>query len=150
MEYKDIKQTAKEVKQQLKKKYPRCKFSIKIQRYSGGQSMHIALMSAPFEVFSDVDNNVVEMEHLRRSHLTKEEIAKIWNDTVEKNHHQVNQYYINDDYMLSNEAKELFKYVRILSDKDNWDNSDIMTDYFDVNYYMDMSIGKWDKGFIKV
>jgi hypothetical protein len=31
---------------------------------------------------------------------------------------------------------------------DNYDNSDSMTDYFDVGHYVDLNIGKWDKPFV--
>lgn len=27
----------------------------------------------------------------------------------------------------------------------NWDNSDLQTDYFDVGWYIDVNIGKWNK-----
>jgi len=30
----------------------------------------------------------------------------------------------------------------------NHDNSDIMTDYFDVGWYLDINVGKWDKPYI--
>ena len=30
----------------------------------------------------------------------------------------------------------------------NWNDSDSMTDYFDVHFYLHISIGKWDKPFI--
>lgn len=30
----------------------------------------------------------------------------------------------------------------------NHDNSDIMTDYFDVGWYIDVNIGKWDKPYV--
>jgi hypothetical protein len=30
----------------------------------------------------------------------------------------------------------------------NHDNSDLMTDYFDVGWYVDIKIGKWDKPYI--
>lgn len=33
--------------------------------------------------------------------------------------------------------------------KGNHDNSDIMTDYFDVGWYIDVNIGKWNKPYIK-
>jgi hypothetical protein len=29
----------------------------------------------------------------------------------------------------------------------NWNNSDLQTDYFDVNFYFHPQIGKWDKAF---
>ena len=32
--------------------------------------------------------------------------------------------------------------------KGNHDNSDIMTDYFDVGWYIDVNIGKWDKPYV--
>jgi hypothetical protein len=32
--------------------------------------------------------------------------------------------------------------------KGNWDRSDIMTDYFDVGWYIDVSFGNWQKPFI--
>jgi len=32
--------------------------------------------------------------------------------------------------------------------KGNHDNSDVMTDYFDVGWYVDISVGQWDKPYI--
>jgi hypothetical protein len=29
----------------------------------------------------------------------------------------------------------------------NWNRSDIMTDYFDVGHYIDLTFGTWDKPF---
>ena len=29
-----------------------------------------------------------------------------------------------------------------------YNNSDIMTDYFDYAYYLDINVGKWDKGYV--
>lgn len=47
------------------------------------------------------------------------------------------------------------RYIAAIFDKifdamntDNHDNSDIMTDYFDVGHYVDVQIGKWDRPFI--
>lgn len=31
---------------------------------------------------------------------------------------------------------------------DNHDNSDLMTDYFDVGHYVELTIGRWDKPFV--
>ena len=30
----------------------------------------------------------------------------------------------------------------------NYDNSDIQTDYFDIGWYVDINVGKWDKPFV--
>lgn len=41
-------------------------------------------------------------------------------------------------------AKILFKIWAIVNE-DNYDNSDTMTDYFDVGFYANVDIGDWDK-----
>lgn len=56
----------------------------------------------------------------------------------------VNQYYIDRDYTgeVAKFLNELFTAMR----GDRWyDNSDIMTDYFDTAYYMDVNVGQWNK-----
>lgn len=30
----------------------------------------------------------------------------------------------------------------------NWDNSDVMTDYFDKGHYVNLTFGEWDKPFV--
>jgi hypothetical protein len=32
----------------------------------------------------------------------------------------------------------------------NWDKSDIQTDYFDVGWYIDVNVGRWDKPYALV
>ena len=49
----DIKKIAKKVREELKAKFQKCTFSITIERYSMGQSLTVALMTAPFEVFKE-------------------------------------------------------------------------------------------------
>ena len=56
-EHKDIKIIAKEVRQELKKEFPKCVFSVQIERYSMGQSMTVSLMKSPFQVFKESLNN---------------------------------------------------------------------------------------------
>lgn len=61
---------------------------------------------------------------------------------------QVNQYYISENFPkeqadVLNKVNEIIKTVG-----EYYDKSDIMTDYFDVAFYYDISIGRWDKGHI--
>lgn len=44
----------------------------------------------------------------------------------------------------------ILKEVKEIRDLYNHNNSDLMTDYFDVNYYWDVSIGKWDCKYILI
>ena len=52
------------------------------------------------------------------------------------------------DYLNENRSfrtVNFIKEVRAAMNVGNWDNSDIMTDYFDVGWYTEIKIGKWDK-----
>lgn len=42
-------------------------------------------------------------------------------------------------------AEKFIKEVREAMNVGNWDKSDIMVDYFDVGWYVEVNIGKWNK-----
>jgi len=133
----DIKDIAREVKATLKKEFPACTFSVKIERYSLGQSMTVALMTAPFAVF-DKDEDVNGNKRL-------------------EDYAQLNQYQfrsegwepVNNGVYLTPKAWDMLKRVDEIQNGRNWDNSDLQTDYFDVNYYTNLNIGRWDKPFVQ-
>lgn len=56
---------------------------------------------------------------------------------------QVNQYYFKEHF--SGEARDYLREVIEVMNTDNYDNSDIQTDYFNVGHYVDVNVGKWDK-----
>lgn len=47
----------------------------------------------------------------------------------------------------SNEANFVAEVMEVIN-AENHDNSDIMTDYFDVGFYFEMSVGEWNKPYI--
>lgn len=57
----------------------------------------------------------------------------------------VNQYHI--DGVFSGKLLKTFTAIRDAMMVGNHDNSDPMTDYFDVGWYIDINVGKWDKPF---
>ena len=60
---------------------------------------------------------------------------------------QVNEYYIQDHYTGS--VKDFLLELKGAMLSCGWyDNSDIMSDYFDTAWYIDICIGKWDKPFV--
>lgn len=138
-----IKEIAERVRHFAKKQYPACKFSITTQSYSGGQSMHVALMSAPFDPFATPDINAIP--HGR--HNTPEQEVEYWANTINRGHHQVNQYYIADDFRLSAEGKACMQFVKNAMTVYNYDDSDSQIDYFNTNFYSHIAVGKWDKPF---
>lgn len=135
MAYTDIKEIAKQIRKQLKKEFPQCKFSVRIERYSMGQSMSISLTAAPFAAFTgDMDANGNPRS----------------GDYAQLNPYQLRQepdeYICNGNY-ITKEAWDTMARVDEIQKGHNWDNSDLMTDYFDVNYHFHAEIGKWDKPF---
>ena len=101
----------------LKNTYPGCKFSVRKNNYN---SIYVNLIKADFEPFK------------AGSGLVK---------------HSVNHYHIDSDNHLNARGKEVMKNITDFVMSYNYDNSDIMTDYFDTNFYFNLSIGKSDKPF---
>lgn len=59
---------------------------------------------------------------------------------------QVNPYHL--DSRFSGKELVLLKKINDCLNLDNHDNSDTMSDYFDVGHYVDINIGAYDKPYI--
>lgn len=133
--YQDISNIAKDVRAQLKKEFPACKFSVTIDRFSGGQSMTVALMEAPFAVFANLNTSIGYThngDYAQLNHMWMRDPGK---------------EYINNGYYLTPKSWKVLAKAIEIANKKNWDRSEIQTDYFDVNYYFDLEIGKWNRPF---
>jgi len=61
---------------------------------------------------------------------------------------QVNTYRA-DEWAFSETIANFYKELIAAMKGTEWYNkSDIMTDYFDIAYYLDVNVGKWDKGYV--
>jgi len=58
----------------------------------------------------------------------------------------VNPYHFKDHY--DGVALDFMKEIFVAMNDGNWDKSDIQSDYFNVGWYVDVNIGKWDKHYI--
>ena len=68
-------------------------------------------------------------------------------DTAGHNGYNINTYhYRTHDY--NQQAVKFLDEVLTAMNKGNHDNTDIMTDYFDVGWYVDINVGKWDKPYL--
>lgn len=109
---------SKILREYVKRVYPDHKFSITTQHFSGGSSINISLMSAPYEA--------------------------LLNGEKEQG---LNQYYLEENKELSPKAREVMLDVNRLINSYRYNDSDSMIDYFSTNFYYDLSIGKWNKPF---
>lgn len=135
----------KMIRNYIKINHPGCTFSVTKPHYS---SININLMSAPFDVFSTPDAMKIPLNRIHHSDSVKN-IMDEWANLPTRGNHGVNHYYIADDFMLTDKAREVMADVYAFAKSFNYDDSDAMTDYFDTNFYMSMGIGKWDRPFIR-
>ena len=86
------------------------------------------------ENFIETDNKV-----LHGNKMSQDQI-----DYIRKNQSvDVNTYWFKEHF--SGKALSFLKEVFTAMNEGNHDRSDIMTDYFDVGWYVDVNIGKWNK-----
>jgi hypothetical protein len=107
---------------ELRERLPNCKFSVTQEVFSGGGSIRVVLMSAPFEAIRDEKIRYTSVNHM-------------WMD---------NQTHLTD------EAIALLKEVVKIFNKYNYDDSDGMIDYFSTKFYLSVGVGKWKKPFVKI
>ena len=127
------KEIAKRVRAYLKKQFPDCKFSVRAKYFSGGSELSIALMGAPFEAFLENPVGYAQLNHFTLLHD--------YPDYDNPNAPLCN------GRKLTREAWELLRDVTKFALSFNRDDSEPMLDYYDTNFYFDLSIGRWDKPF---
>lgn len=134
----DIKWIAKEIREELKTKYPTAKFAVRIERYAGGQSLYVSLLSWDKQVF-ERNPGYIQLNQYAWNHYceTDEEWSRgrpAWDNPA-------------DRVVLTKEVVELWKEVDTICNRRNWNNSDSRIDYFDVNFYWHPEIGRFNKEF---
>lgn len=62
-------------------------------------------------------------------------------------HLDINHYHINERMAPNQNLRLCLQRIVDALNTDNYNNSDVMTDYFDVGHYVDLRFGEWDKPF---
>lgn len=127
--YLPVKEIAGYVREFIKKNpdLSACKWSVKSKSYSGGQSLTVCLMAAPFEVFSDYwkEKNPYDVEHGYSQHADYEK-------------------------SVTPETFEIIDKIKSFVLSFNYDDSNGMIDYFDRGFYDSYYIGTWEKPFQRI
>lgn len=58
----------------------------------------------------------------------------------------INPHWYHDHF--DGDALAFFKEIMPAMNNGNWDKSDMMTDYFNVGWYVDVNVGRWDTPYI--
>jgi hypothetical protein len=101
----DIKEIAKLIREELDIYFSDWKFSVKISRYSGGQSLTVYIKDMPYTPFS-------------------EEVDLAYKNNTQSRNDLYNQKYLKD-----------YKKIQSIVDQYNMDDSDVQTDYFHSRFY---------------
>ncbi|GAG40117.1 unnamed protein product, partial [marine sediment metagenome] len=119
-----------------------------------GSSVHISLMKADRKIkqnFSDISEKAF-LDYGSRLYA-KDRVR----DLQTESYHQLNQYILRQPYnkdswcngvFLTQKGHNLLKGVVEIADYYNFDDSDIQTDYYSVNFSLNLNLGKWNKAFI--
>ena len=113
----DLKIVNEKIREDLKEQFPSLSFSVK----KDSRKIYITLLRGNFKAF------------------------KPETYAAERGYDTVNSYHIGSDPSLTDEAKNVMLMVKEITNKYNYDNSDIQSDYFDVNFYLGLAIGTSEK-----
>ena len=65
-----------------------------------------------------------------------------------KGNYSVNPYYC-EEHAVDKKIKKFFKeLLAAIKSTGYYNNSDIMTDYFDHDFYIDINVGRWDREYV--
>jgi len=143
--HKSLKLIAKEVREQLKTEFPKCKFGVRTEYYSMGQALNIQLVKADFQVFRTPEELRSDAIHGEEQWQTNARENRIID--AERGYTQLGgTNHLDDrDKVFTETAKNVLNRVVDIINRDNWDNSDMQTDYYDVNYAVRFNIGSFEK-----
>lgn len=142
---------AKRIRKQLKTEFSDCKFSVMTEQFAGGSGININLMKADRKIIRDF-KDISERAIARLIVHTRKDIEQRQNES----YHQLNKYVLQDEYdsdgwcngvFLTEQGHLLLQQVARIAEAYNYDDSDPQTDYFSVNFYLDIELGKWNKAF---
>ena len=146
------KEIAKRIRGHLKEEFPECKFSVTTDYYAGGSSIDVRLMKADRKIklrFEEIPEKALCSYYANR--YTQEELRR----AQERNYHQLGHFYGDfnpnnwcNGVFLTYQGWLLLKRVEQLVKFYHYDDSDIMTDYYCVNFSYRLDLGRWDKPFI--
>ena len=151
-----LKEIAVLVREYVKAKYPKFKFSIRTEYASMCQELHISLTEGYTDLFVSEEEYRAKMSEYYRHGMnmwgrSEEEIQKQVDYGWENRHRnsiQIRSYdtFEEADYGLRPEVYAMLNDVARYTESYNYDHSDSMVDYFDVNFYFfGVSVGRYSK-----
>jgi hypothetical protein len=111
------------------------KGTISVRNYS---SLVVTLQSGELDLIGDAN------EYNRRyAERTGQSVF------VVKDYYQSSLTRVGPDYSVNPRVGQFFEELAVAMKGPDWyNNTDIQSDYFDIAYYLDVNIGRWDKPYV--
>lgn len=109
------------------------KWSLAVQNHS---TIVLTIAQAPVDLLAET----------ARVHNSKHHLVAQHGVADRRDHADINHYHL--DGAFDGELLETFKKIVAALNTDNFDKSDIMTDYFHVGHYVAVKLGRWNKPFV--
>lgn len=146
---------AKRIRGELKTEFPGSKFSVRIELYSGGSSITVALVKADRKMLMDFDSiPEVRLHRYLRDRYTIDELrvaqSRDYHQLGESSfyHYQKYEDYFNNGAFLTYQGYTYLKRVCQIVEAYHRVDSDIQSDYYNTNFYFHLQLGKYDKPFL--
>ena len=123
-----------QVRADLRAQFPEIKFKVNRGQSRSYSSIYVTIVSAPYQFIQP------DMEYVANVEFTYDTGYRVRSD----------EYNPQWEQALVREfgAKDVLRRIVEIVNKGNHDRSDSMTDYFDVGFYLNISIGEYGKPFI--
>lgn len=120
------------IAEQLKKAVPAgWKYSVAVRHHS---TIVLTIKSAPVDLIAETNEVSAKNAEYRGRTVN-----------MATTYFSPNEFYLEREFGASLEIMEA---IKAALNTGNHDNSDPMTDYFDVGHYIDIQVGNWEKPFI--
>jgi len=146
---------AKRIRGELKTEFPGSKFSVRIELYSGGSSITVALVEADRKMLMDFDS--IPEERLHRylhDRYTIDELrvaqSRDYHQLGESAfyHYQKYEDHWNNGAFLTFQGYTYLKRVCQIVEAYHRVDSDIQRDIYNTNFFFHLQLGKYDKPFL--
>lgn len=123
----------KEIREQLKARFPNLKFGCR--KGSGSLSVDVTIKSGDIDFFENYNRVVSARPGAYRGGQPAEKSM------------QVNQYWLSEHFegVALETLQGVMDVIKTAPSRKWYDKSDAMTDYFDTAFYIHLNIGEWNK-----
>lgn len=119
------------------------KYSLAVHNHS---QIVLTIQAAPVDIIEAYVNFAAARCVLKGDNFERNNLLQHAARVATDRNLDVNEYWLENQF--TGELLEVFNKIRDALNTDNFDNSDVYTDYFHVGHYVGIRVGRWDKPFV--